>query len=278
MNFEESEKTTFEIKKSREKEIGFEWFEKHKFLTLKNWRILIGWIFDMANDWISPWLGLPVNEQEKCAIVSLTTNILCRYLKKCEPIQKYEFQLIGGCCFMLAAKYFIDDLGQNTIYPRDIKFICDDLYTHQQVISMERKIVDMLDWNLGDIICTDFFDGFHYNYPPIVDKVARICIFWAFEPMLFCTMKPSMMAASAFLWCLEEYPVCHQNFLDSNIHLEGMDKHELLLGSQYLKSTVFDLILTDETSSIPRRNKIEINSNFFWVPSQLLASDEETIF
>lgn len=73
----------------------------------------------------------------------LTTNIIDRFLSRVE-VERSKLQLVGVTAFMLAAKY-------EEIYPpelRDLVYITDRAYTKEEIISMEAKILKVLEFNV----------------------------------------------------------------------------------------------------------------------------------
>eukprot|EP01112_Ceratiomyxa_fruticulosa_P004065 TRINITY_DN1440_c0_g2_i1.p1 TRINITY_DN1440_c0_g2~~TRINITY_DN1440_c0_g2_i1.p1 ORF type:complete len:295 (-),score=57.19 TRINITY_DN1440_c0_g2_i1:301-1185(-) len=74
----------------------------------------------------------------------LSVNLVDRYLEK-RVISRAELQLVGMTAMLLASKY-------EEIYAPEIKkftFSCDDAYTHDEVLCMERSILSTLGFNLS---------------------------------------------------------------------------------------------------------------------------------
>lgn len=78
----------------------------------------------------------------KCAL-----SILNRYISKTD-IRRSKLQLCGICALMLGSKYCDSDIGLDYFEPGDCRWVCDNAYTIQEVIDMERDILNVLDFQV----------------------------------------------------------------------------------------------------------------------------------
>merc|ERR1711871_1038154 len=86
-------------------------------------------------------------------------NYIDRYLASCSGVERYEFQLIGISCLMIAAK-MIQELTYELMDIRTCVYLTDNAYTRQQVQSMEIKILHTLQFDLMCITPIHFLDHF----------------------------------------------------------------------------------------------------------------------
>jgi hypothetical protein len=73
----------------------------------------------------------------------LTVNLIDRYLDK-EQVNRQKLQLVGVTAMLIACKY-------EEIYPpivRDFVYITDNAYTKEEILEMERKMLQVLDFNI----------------------------------------------------------------------------------------------------------------------------------
>lgn len=73
----------------------------------------------------------------------LTVNLIDRYLEK-EPVNRQKLQLVGVTAMLVACKY-------EEIYPpivKDFVYITDNAYTKEEILVMERKMLQTLDFNI----------------------------------------------------------------------------------------------------------------------------------
>ena len=86
----------------------------------------------------------------------LTGNILDRYMQKF-PVSRKNLQLVGIASFLIASKF-------EDIYPPDISelcFLCENVYTKDQILQQEGKILSFLNFDLIFVSAFDVMD--HYN-------------------------------------------------------------------------------------------------------------------
>lgn len=73
----------------------------------------------------------------------LTVNLIDRYLER-EQVNRQRLQLVGVTAMLIACKY-------EEIYPpivRDFVYITDNAYTKEEILEMERKMLQVLDFNI----------------------------------------------------------------------------------------------------------------------------------
>lgn len=73
----------------------------------------------------------------------LTINLIDRYLEV-EQVNRQKLQLVGVTSMLIACKY-------EEIYPpivKDFVYITDNAYTKDEILAMERKILQTLDFNI----------------------------------------------------------------------------------------------------------------------------------
>ena len=73
----------------------------------------------------------------------LTVNLIDRYLER-EQVNRQKLQLVGVTAMLIACKY-------EEIYPpivKDFVYITDNAYTKEEILEMERKMLQTLDFNI----------------------------------------------------------------------------------------------------------------------------------
>lgn len=73
----------------------------------------------------------------------LTVNLIDRFLER-EQVNRQKLQLVGVTAMLIACKY-------EEIYPpivKDFVYITDNAYTKEEILEMERKILQTLDFNI----------------------------------------------------------------------------------------------------------------------------------
>ena len=108
-------------------------YMKHQTEVNKQMRaILVDWIIDVHKKF---------NFQQET--LHLTINLLDRYLSK-RNIKKIEFQLLGVTCLFISAKY--EEIYKLEIH--DFIYVTDNTYTINDLLSMEREVLNVLDFKL----------------------------------------------------------------------------------------------------------------------------------
>ena len=73
----------------------------------------------------------------------LTVNLIDRYLEK-EQVNRQRLQLVGVTAMLIACKY-------EEIYPpivKDFVYITDNAYSKEEILEMERKMLQTLDFDI----------------------------------------------------------------------------------------------------------------------------------
>ncbi|KAK3027997.1 hypothetical protein RJ639_039087, partial [Escallonia herrerae] len=124
----------------------------------------------------------------------LTVNILDRYLSVKRVLRK-ELQLVGIGAMLMASKY--EEIWAPEV--NDFVQISDNAYTHEQVLSMEKRILGALEWNLTVptpyVFLVRFIKAslFEHKMENMVYFLAELGMM-NYVSVLYC---PSMVAASA---------------------------------------------------------------------------------
>ena len=94
--------------------------------------ILIDWLIDVHKKF-----------KLRSQTLFMTVNIIDRILEKVE-VAKHRFQLLGITSLFIASKY-------EEIYPPELDrftYVCADAYTNEDLLNMESKVLEILDFNL----------------------------------------------------------------------------------------------------------------------------------
>ena len=85
----------------------------------------------------------------------LTVNLIDRYLDR-EQVNRQKLQLAGVTAMLIACKY-------EEIYPpivRDFVYITDNAYTKEEILEMERRMLQTLDFNIQTTSAYRFLERF----------------------------------------------------------------------------------------------------------------------
>ncbi|EFJ27369.1 hypothetical protein SELMODRAFT_230742 [Selaginella moellendorffii] len=136
----------------------------------------------------------------------LTINIIDRYLSLQQVSRKY-LQLVGVTSMLIAAKY--EEVWAPVV--GDFVFISDDAYTDDQLLSMEKKMLNTLRFNLT--VPTPYVFVVRFLKAAASDRQMNLLAFFFVELCLteYVMLKypPSMLAAAAVYaaqCCLEKSP------------------------------------------------------------------------
>ncbi|XP_020080981.1 cyclin-B1-1-like isoform X2 [Ananas comosus] len=124
----------------------------------------------------------------------LTFYVIDRYLSM-EMVPRRELQLVGVGAMLIACKY------EEIWAPEVNDFICisDSAYTREQILGMEKTILNKLEWNLT--VLTPYVFLVRFLKAAASDKDMQHMVFFFAElglvqyPMIM--YRPSMVAASA---------------------------------------------------------------------------------
>ncbi|TKY74679.1 Cyclin-A2-2 protein [Spatholobus suberectus] len=156
------------------------------------------------------WL-VEVSEEYKLVpdTLYLTVNLIDQYLST-RSIQKQRLQLLGVSCMLIASKY------EEICAPRveEFCFITDNTYTKEEVLKMEREVLDLIHFQLSVPTIKTFVRRFiqaaqsSYKAPCVeLEFLANYLAELALVEYSFFQFLPSLVAASAvFLarWTLNE--------------------------------------------------------------------------
>ncbi|KAK7410293.1 hypothetical protein VNO78_00971 [Psophocarpus tetragonolobus] len=156
------------------------------------------------------WL-VEVSEEYKLVpdTLYLTVNLIDRYLST-RFIQKQRLQLLGVTCMLIASKY------EEMCAPRveEFCFITDNTYTKEEVLKMEREVLNLVHFQLSVPTIKTFLRRFiqaaqsSYKSPCVeLEFLANYLAELALVEYSFFQFLPSLIAASAvFLarWTLNE--------------------------------------------------------------------------
>ncbi|XP_074584623.1 G2/mitotic-specific cyclin S13-7-like [Curcuma longa] len=124
----------------------------------------------------------------------LTFNIIDRYLSTETTLRK-EFQLVGACAMLIASKY--EEIWAPEV--NDFIWMADSAYSREQILGMEKRILNKLEWNLT--VPTPYVFLVRFIKAATCDKEMEHMVFFFAElaltnysMIMFC---PSMVAASA---------------------------------------------------------------------------------
>lgn len=128
----------------------------------------------------------------------LTMYIIDQYLSL-QPVLRRELQLVGVSAMLIACKY--EEIWAPEV--NDFILISDSAYTREQILSMEKGILNRLEWNLTVPTSYMFLVRFLKAASPgiKIDKEMENMVFFFAELSLMqyglVTHLPSMVAASA---------------------------------------------------------------------------------
>lgn len=180
-----------------------DYISSQKEINKQQRAVLVDWMIEVSED---------------CKLHSetlfISVNILDRYLSV-EQITKEKFQLLGITCLFVASKY---EENRKEHMPLDsAASYCLWIYSTEEIIQMERKILNALSWNISSGLHVDFlrryldaanlecgqisyfslvtpfvyFASFFLVYYVFFDCLLRICNVFAFYS---CGFKPGIRA------------------------------------------------------------------------------------
>ena len=116
-------------------------------------------------EWLS-YINLFFNQSNESLFMSI--NIMDRYISK-KRISLDIYQLVGISSFLIASKY--EDIDSPPI--DKLIYICKSIYTHNDIVSMEKEILYTLNF---DIIFVSPFHFFSYFY--IISEINNKQLFY----------------------------------------------------------------------------------------------------
>ena len=167
-----------------------------KFINHKMRAILIDWLIDVHKKY-----------KLKPETIFLTVNIIDRFLSK-ENVETINLQLVGVVSFLISSKF-------EDIYPpkvRDLAEITDGAYVPKQLLSMEEKILSVLNFDLFYPTQWHFFEC--YRKKLNLNRITFFLAWYLMELALFdigiINYKGSIIASSAVLLSMKYFKIFHE--------------------------------------------------------------------
>ena len=144
-------------------------------------------------DWL---VGIHWQYKWQAETLLLAVNILDRYLSK-KQVDKTKLQLVGATAMLIACKY--EQIY--TPYIEDFNYLCEEMYTKQQFIDMERNILVTLDFKLGQPSAMTYLRRISKaeNYDIATRTIAKYLVESTILSEKFIAFKPSQIAAASIL-------------------------------------------------------------------------------
>ncbi|KAI3707177.1 hypothetical protein L6452_25469 [Arctium lappa] len=186
-------------------------------VTELNWRPLADYMKTVQRDITQEMRGIlidwlvEVSEEYRLAseTLHLTVTLIDRSLSEMY-IEKQRLQLLGITCMLIASKY--EEISAPRV--EDFCFITDGTYTRQEVLDMERQVLDILSFHLSVPTVKKFLRRFilaaqsSYKVPVVeLEFLANYLAELTLTEYGFLKFLPSLVAASAvFLakWTLDQ--------------------------------------------------------------------------
>jgi len=144
-------------------------------------------------DWL---VGIHWQYKWQAETLLLAVNILDRYLSK-KQVDKTKLQLVGATAMLIACKY--EQIY--TPYIEDFNYLCEEMYTKQQFIDMERNILVTLNFKLGQPSAMTYLRRISKaeNYDIATRTIAKYLVESTILSEKFIAFKPSQIAAASIL-------------------------------------------------------------------------------
>lgn len=178
-------------------------FDLHDHINGKMFTILLEWLLQVHHKFRT-------SEET----LFLTHQVISRYLTTTPNIRKSKLQLVGIASYFLCSKY--ED--EYSVELKDIVYICDKVYTSQEIILMESNILKSFDYKLlFSITIANFLDPFLYF--SFADAHQRIFVMYLCELSLidiqFLKFVPSKIVATSIMIMRNHYKrIIWNNFLE----------------------------------------------------------------
>lgn len=129
----------------------------------------------------------------------LAVKCVDRYLSL-EPCSKTQLQLLGATALFVSAKF--DERCPPSV--RDFLYICDDAYSHDELIAMETHLLKVLDFELGVPVSYRFLRRYARcaKLPMEILTLARYVLESSLLDYYLVDQRESKMAAAALLQAL----------------------------------------------------------------------------
>lgn len=164
----------------------------------------------------------------------LTMYIVDRYLSL-QPVLKRELQLVGIAAMLIACKY--EEIWAPLV--NDFISISDDAFSQQQILVMEKAILNTLEWNLTLPTTYHFLVRFAKAAGRGDKQLEHMILFFgelALMDYRMVTIRPSVIAASAVYAArctLKKSPL----WTDTLKHHTGLHEQQLMEGAKMLVSS-----------------------------------------
>ncbi|OWZ14764.1 CMGC/CDK/CDC2 protein kinase [Phytophthora megakarya] len=169
------------------------------------------------------WLIEVVDVFEMCLRTAfLAVNYTDRYLD-IVMVKKTQFQLLGATCLHVASK--CEDVSY--IGVEDLAMCADNVYTSVEVLEMEEKLLNTLNFTLSVPTALDFLNIYERMIPPIQKKTSMLAHYLlelALQEYQFLKYLPSVVAAcclSMAMYTMDGFPMtkelvdaCQYNWSD----------------------------------------------------------------
>ncbi|KAL4114439.1 hypothetical protein PRIC2_014377 [Phytophthora ramorum] len=155
------------------------------------------------------WLIEVVDVFEMCLRTAfLAVNYTDRYLD-IVMVKKTQFQLLGATCLHVASK--CEDVSY--IGVEDLAMCADNVYTSVEVLEMEEKLLNTLNFTLSVPTALDFLNIYERMIPPIQKKTSMLAHYLlelALQEYQFLKYLPSVVAAcclSMSMYTMDGFPM-----------------------------------------------------------------------
>ena len=196
-------------------------------------KILINWLIEVH---------LKFKLKENTLFLSI--NLIDNFLSKNNNLNRKFLQLVGISSLLIASKY-------EEIFPpkiNDFIFICDNAYNKNEILNMEKLILNSIDFNINFPTIFNFFEI--YNQFFIFDKkIYFFCLFIIELTLLeikFLNYSADEICASAIYFSMKIFNIQNENF-------EIFTKFSYLM----IKNCILDLINLFDINNF---NNIKTNS------------------
>jgi G2/mitotic-specific cyclin-B, other len=130
----------------------------------------------------------------------LTINLIDRFLEK-EQVNRQKLQLVGVTAMLIACKY-------EEIYPpivKDFVYITDNAYTKEEILEMERRMLQTLDFNIQITSSYRFLERFTKvaKVDALIFNLSRYLLELSLVNYKFLKYSPSNLASSALYLSLK---------------------------------------------------------------------------
>lgn len=132
----------------------------------------------------------------------LTISIIDRYLQH-QDVEKSKLQLVGVTAMLIASKY--EEMYAPEV--RDFVYITDNTYSSQEIQAMERHMLRVLDYSLGNPLCLHFLRRYSRagEATPEIHTMAKFLMELTLPEYSALEYVPSQLAAAALCLALKIY-------------------------------------------------------------------------